>query len=85
MAKPKVKIEWSDDGFRDLLSQGGVADLVDSETEAIATAAGEGFQAVTAQGGYGGGRRVGWVFATWHSARRAEAKAKTLTKAITNH
>ncbi len=78
----KVKIKWNSAAFKQILSSSGMRNIVQGRADAIARAAGEGFEADSMQGGYGGGRVIGFARSTTYQARRAEAKNKALSKAM---
>lgn len=78
----KVRIEFRDDGFKALLRSREVGDELKRRTDAIAEAAGDGFEAQVWFGGFGGGRLIGTVRSGTVAAARAEAEDKALTRAI---
>lgn len=82
-----VRIEFNSAGFREILLSEGTKDLVESTAQEIADRAnansgGEGFEASSIVGGYGGGRYIGFVTATTEEAMKAEAENGALTGAI---
>lgn len=82
-----VRIEFNSAGFREILLSEGTKDLVESTAQEIADRAnansgGEGFEASSIVGGYGGGRYIGFVTATTEEAMKAEAESGALTGAI---
>lgn len=81
MAK-KIEIEFISRGFRDILMSNSMESLVRSAASEIADRAGDGFEASTFRGNYGGGRWVGAVTATTYEAMLAEAEEDSLTKAV---
>jgi len=76
----KVRIEFISAGFKQCLQQS--QGIVTAKVDAVAAAAGDGFNARVIQGGFGGGRPVGFVSADTAKARKAEAKDKVLSKAL---
>lgn len=85
-----VRIVFKSEGFRQILLSDGCRDLVQSTTEEIKnkadannTRGGDGFEASTMVGGYGGGRWIGFVSTTDNASRIAESEDKALTRAIT--
>ena len=84
-----VRLVFNSDGFRQILQSEGVHDLVQQTAEEIAekanannTRGGEGFEARTQIGGYGGGRYIGFVTTTDNKAKIAESEDKALTRAL---
>lgn len=80
MAK-KVKIEFIDKGFKELLRQQGVWDVVREETVAIKQRAGELYEADITFG-YNNTRPVGFVHNINSLGAIDEAENKTLSKAV---
>ena len=85
-----TRIVFNSEGFREILLSEGCHDLVTSVTEEIADKAnanndrgGEGFNASTQVGGYGGGRWIGFVTATDNKAAAAQSEDQALTRALT--
>lgn len=85
-----VRIVFNSEGFRQILLSDGCRDLVQSTTEEIKnkadannTRGGDGFEASTMVGGYGGGRWIGFVSTTDNASKIAESEDKALTRAIT--
>ena len=85
-----VRIVFNSDGFKQILLSDGCRDLVQSTTEEIKnkadannTRGGDGFEASTMVGGYGGGRWIGFVSTTDNASKIAESEDKALTRAIT--
>ena len=85
-----VRIVFKSEGFRQILLSDGCRDLVQSTTEEIKnkadannTRGGDGFEASTMVGGYGGGRWIGFVSTTDNASKIAESEDKALTMAIT--
>lgn len=85
-----VRIVFKSEGFRQVLLSDGCRDLVQSTTEEIKnkadannTRGGDGFEASTMVGGYGGGRWIGFVSTTDNASKIAESEDKALTRAIT--
>ena len=81
MAKKKVKIEFIDEGFKEILQQQGVWDVVREETVAIKQRAGEYFEA-DIEFGYNNTRPVGFVHSINKLGAQEEAENKTLSKAV---
>lgn len=84
-----TRIVFNSEGFREILLSEGCHDLVTSVTEEIADKAnanndrgGNGFNASTQVGGYGGGRWVGFVTATDNKAAAAQSEDQALTRAL---
>lgn len=80
MAK-KVKIEFEDEGFKKILKENSVAQLVIEQTLAIAQRAGEGFEGEVVWG-YNNTRPVGFVHSTDAKSAKEEAENKVLSKAV---
>ena len=85
----KVRIVFNSEGFREILLSEGCHELVTNVTEEIADKAnanndrgGNGFNASTQVGGYGGGRWVGFVTATDNKAAAAQSEDQALTRAL---
>lgn len=78
----KVRIEFNSGEFRKLLTSPAVQADIEARVEAIASAAGDGFEAFTTLGRFGGGRHVGQVVAVTTEAMKAEAEDKALSRAI---
>lgn len=85
-----TRIVFNSEGFRDILLSEGCHNLVTSVTEEIADKAnanndrgGNGFNASTQVGGYGGGRWIGFVTATDNKAAAAQSEDQALTRALT--
>jgi len=81
VAKKKVKIEFIDKGFKELLRQQGVWDVVREETVAIKQRAGELYEADITFG-YNNTRPVGFVHNIDALGAIDEAENKTLSKAV---
>lgn len=86
----ETRIVFKSEGFRQILLSDGCRDLVQSTAEDIKnkadannTRGGEGFEASTMVGGFGGGRWVGFVSTTDRQSKIAEAEDKALTRAVT--
>lgn len=84
-----VRLVFNSDGFRQILQSDGVHDLVQQTAEEIAekanannTRGGQGFEARTQIGGYGGGRYIGFVTTADNKAKIAESEDKALTRAL---
>lgn len=85
-----TRIVFNSEGFREILLSEGCHNLVTSVTEEIAEKAnanndrgGNGFNASTQVGGYGGGRWIGFVTATDNKAAAAQSEDQALTRALT--
>lgn len=77
----KVKLQFIDKGFQDILSAPGTLDAVKAATESIQAKAGQGYEAETSY--YGQGHRwMGFVHTTDTESMKDEAENKTLTKAV---
>lgn len=76
------KIEWNEAGFVALLTSGGVRADVERRANAVAAAAGDGFEAHVYVGGYGGGRVIGSVWTVSMAGSLAEAEDKALSTAV---
>ena len=84
-----TRIVFNSEGFREILLSEGCHDLVTNVTEEIADKAnanndrgGNGFNASTQVGGYGGGRWIGFVTATDNKAAAAQSEDQALTRAL---
>ena len=84
-----IRIKFNSQGFKDILCSGGVQNVVtsaaaniQSKANANNTRGGEGFNAETWMGAYGGGRWVASVFTTDLKSRIAEAEDKALSRAV---
>ena len=84
-----TRIVFNSEGFREILLSDGCHDLVQNVTDEIAEKAnanndrgGNGFNASTQVGGYGGGRWVGFVTATDNKAAAAQSEDQALTRAL---
>lgn len=84
-----IRLVFNSDGFRQILQSDGVHDLVQQTAEEIAekanannTRGGQGFEARTQIGGYGGGRYIGFVTTADNKAKIAESEDKALTRAL---
>lgn len=85
-----TRIVFNSEGFREILLSDGCHEVVQNVTEDIAAKAnanndrgGNGFNASTEVGGYGGGRWVGFVTATDKKAAAAQSEDQALTRALT--
>ena len=85
-----TRIVFNSEGFREILLSEGCHNLVTSVTDEIADKAnanndrgGNGFNASTQVGGYGGGRWIGFVTATDNKAAAAQSEDQALTRALT--
>ena len=85
-----TRIVFNSEGFREILLSEGCHELVTNVTEEIADKAnanndrgGNGFNASTQVGGYGGGRWIGFVTATDNKAAAAQSEDQALTRALT--
>ena len=77
-----IKIKFNSAGFRQLLNLGEVQSLVQSEADAIASQAGEGFRAHTRKAGT---RWIAFAGTTDEASCRAEAENKVLSRAVIPH
>ena len=84
-----TRIVFNSEGFREILLSDGCHNLVQSVTDEIAEKAnannnrgGNGFNASTEVGGYGGGRWIGFVTATDKKAAAAQSEDQALTRAL---
>ena len=84
-----ARIVFNSEGFREILLSEGCHELVTNVTEEIADKAnanndrgGNGFNASTQVGGYGGGRWIGFVTATDNNAAAAQSEDQALTRAL---
>lgn len=84
-----TRIVFNSEGFREILLSDGCHEVVQNVTEEIAAKAnanndrgGNGFNASTEVGGYGGGRWVGFVTATDKKAAAAQSEDQALTRAL---
>ena len=84
-----TRIVFNSEGFREILLSEGCHELVTNVTEEIADKAnanndrgGNGFNASTQVGGYGGGRWIGFVTATDNKAAAAQSEDQALTRAL---
>ena len=78
----KIRIELNRDGFKELLNSSEVTELVKEHAEKIANRCGDGYEAKTYSGSYGGGRVLATVRPTTLDALIDEAENKTLEKAV---
>ena len=85
-----TRIVFNSEGFREILLSDGCHEVVQSVTDEIAAKAnannergGNGFNASTEVGGYGGGRWIGFVTATDKKAAAAQSEDQALTRALT--
>ena len=85
-----TRIVFNSEGFREILLSDGCHEVVQSVTDEIAAKAnanndrgGNGFNASTEVGGYGGGRWIGFVTATDNKAAAAQSEDQALTRALT--
>ncbi|MBW3077691.1 hypothetical protein [Bifidobacterium simiiventris] len=79
----KVRMQFNSAGFRQILNSQPVANLIGQQAQRIKTAAGDGFEVDGPRPmNYGGGRMGAFVTAVTHQARTAEARDKTLTRAV---
>lgn len=85
-----TRIEFLSEGFRQILLSEGCKNVVQQTAQEITdkangnnTRGGDGFEATTKVGGYGGGRWIAFVSASDKKASEAEAEDKALTRALT--
>lgn len=77
----KVKLQFIDKGFQDILSSSGTRTCVEGVAQSIQAKAGNGFEAETSY--YGQGHRwMGFVHTTDYESMKSESENKTLTKAV---
>ena len=79
-----IRFQFISEGWREILNSADVANLVADTGNRIAERAGEGFVYKPQVLKYGGGRVGGFVVATTHEAREAQAEDKVLTRAVNN-
>lgn len=83
MPTAKIRIEWDDSGFQQILSSGAATAVAMQAGQQIAARAGEGFVCEQYQtSGLRYDRPAARVYTDTHAARRAEATDKALTKAV---
>lgn len=75
------KIEFIDQGFRDLLLCDGTKDMIVDKAAQIAIRAGEGFSYDVVQG-YGGSRWIAFIHSDTKEAAKEEAENKVLSGAV---
>ena len=79
----KIKLEFIDKGFQEIINSPGVAALTQSAAQSIAARAGDGFEWSTYKTrGLRYDRTAAVVKAANYKARRAEATDKALSKAV---
>lgn len=79
----QVRIDFQSDGFRELMNQPAVRQLITEGAEKIAAAAGDGFDVQSYRADFGGSPRpMSVVRANSWEARRAEAENQALTRAV---
>lgn len=79
----KVRLEFLNEGFQQVLSSGQVKSLVESTAQDVAARAGEGFEAAPLSLSFGGSPRPGAVVRTTDTeSRKAEAQFKALSRAV---
>lgn len=81
MSAQVEKIEFIDQGFRDLLLSGGTKDLISGLASQIASRAGEGFSSEVVVG-YNGSRWIAFVHSDDTEAAKEEAENKVLSGAV---
>lgn len=77
----KMKIEFINQGFIDILSSEGTKSLIEEKTAEIKERAGEDFSS-SVKKGFRGTRWVGFVGSRNHRGAREEAEHKVLSRAI---
>lgn len=83
MGQTKIKFEWIDAGFQQIISSGEVNAVVRSAGERIASVAGDGFECVDWHTrGLRYDRPGVLVVSQTYEAKKAEAKNKALSKAV---
>lgn len=75
------KIEFIDEGFREILLSGGTKELISSKAAQIASRAGEGFSSEVMVG-YNGSRWIAFVHSDDKEAAKEEAENKILSGAV---
>ncbi|MDU4831115.1 MAG: hypothetical protein E6X52_01030 [Actinomyces sp.] len=81
----KVRIEWNEKGFREVLKSVELAAATEAEARRIARAAGgeDDYSVQKFEGSYGGSPRVMHAVKTaTDKARKAQAEDETLTRAL---
>ncbi len=81
---PKVKWEYTRGALLKIMNLPALHNDINSRARRIASAAGEGFEATSKRGGFGGGRAIAFVSANTREAQEAEATDKALSKAISS-
>lgn len=81
MAKTKIKLEFIDAGFKQILKSEGTREIVESQANAIQQRAGDLYESQVVYG-YGGSRWVGFVHNIDNKGAKDEAENKTLSKAV---
>lgn len=83
MPTARIRIDFDDSGFKEILSSAAVAGVVMGEGEKIAGLAGDGFECKQYQTrGLRYDRPAAVVYTDTHAAMVAEATDKALTKAV---
>lgn len=82
MSKTQVRVELLSDGIAALMQSAGITGEVDAAAQRIASAAGEHFEALSAQ--VVGDRSMALVVASDYEGLEEEARDKVLTKAVTS-
>ena len=79
----RIRMEWNHDEFQRILNSPEVTERLKDMGACVVDAAGDGFEAKTVYLNYGGSPRQAVVVSaeTW-AARRAEAKDKVLSRAL---
>lgn len=77
----KGKLEFIDQGFRDILSSEGTNSVITEVSNSIASKAGKGFESAVSYYGVGN-RWIGFVHTTDYKSMKEESENKTLTKAV---
>lgn len=83
----KTRLVFNSAGFKEILNSDGTHKMIEDVTNQIAVKAngnygGNGFNATTLVGGYGGGRWIGFVTATDKDSLTAESEDSALTRAL---
>ena len=78
----KVKIRWNNKGFKDILNGSELQQEMWRTAQHVKQEAGDGFEIESWQSNMKGGRPAISVKAKTEKAKKAEAKDKSLTKAV---
>jgi len=78
----KVRFKWKMSGFKALREDPALAPILNEKARAMAAAAGDGYEAKSAETTGGRGRLRAAVIAASYAAQRDNAKNHTLTRVI---